>query len=58
VEPTRTIFFYGTRLREQCEQDHELGYQLMMRIAEVGVQRLRAMQQRLMECTNPDQLQQ
>ena len=58
VEPTRTIFFYGTRLREQCDQEHELGYQLMMRIAEVGVQRLRAVQQRLMECTNPDQLQQ
>ena len=27
LEPTKTIFFYGTRLREQCEQDHDLGYQ-------------------------------
>ena len=26
LEPTTTIFFYGTRLREQCENDHELGY--------------------------------
>ena len=24
LEPTRTLFFYGTRLRAQCEQDHEL----------------------------------
>jgi len=29
IEPTRAIFFYGTRLREQCEANHELGYQLM-----------------------------
>jgi len=26
MEPTRTIFFYGTRLREQCDQGHEFGY--------------------------------
>jgi CRP/FNR family cyclic AMP-dependent transcriptional regulator len=51
LEPTRTIFFYGTRLREQCEQDHELGYQLMQRIALVATQCLRATQQRLMELT-------
>jgi CRP-like cAMP-binding protein len=56
VEPTRTIFFFGTRLREQCEQDHELGYQFMMRIAEVTTRCIRAMQQRLMECTDPDKL--
>ncbi len=49
VEPTRTIFFYGTRLREQCEQDHELGYQLMKRVAEAATQCLRATQSRLME---------
>lgn len=50
LEPTRTIFFYGTRLRKQCEQDHDLGYQLMQRIAEVVVKHLQATQQRLMEC--------
>ena len=49
LEPTKAIFFYGTRLREQCEQDHELGYQLMKRIAEVGTQRLQRTQERLME---------
>jgi CRP-like cAMP-binding protein len=48
LEPTTTIFFYGTRLREQCEKDHELGYQLMKRIAEVATQSLRATQRRLM----------
>ncbi|HTB83089.1 MAG TPA: Crp/Fnr family transcriptional regulator [Candidatus Sulfotelmatobacter sp.] len=48
VKPTRTIFFYGTGLREHCEQDHELGYQIMKRIAEVASQSLQATQQRLM----------
>ncbi len=52
LEPTQTIFFYGTRLREQCEQDHELGYELMKRIAEVATQCLRATQQRLAEKAN------
>ena len=49
LEPTTTIFFYGTRLREQCERDHELGYQLMKRIAVVTTQSLRATQRRLMQ---------
>ena len=50
VEATRTIFFYGTRLREQCEQDHELGFQLMKRVAEVAVKSLQATQMRLLDC--------
>jgi CRP-like cAMP-binding protein len=49
LEPTTAIFFYGTRLREQCEEDHELGYQLMKRIAEVATKCLHATQTRLME---------
>ena len=49
LETTRTIFFYGTRLREQCEQDHDLGYQIMKRIAQVVVLSLRATQQHLIE---------
>ncbi len=46
--PTRAIFFYGTRLREQCEQDHDLGYELMRRVAEVVIEQLRATQERLL----------
>jgi len=49
LEPTTAIFFYGTRLRELCEQDHELGYQIMKRIAEVATQSLGATQRRLMQ---------
>ena len=52
IEPVRTIFFYGTRLRQQCEEDHELGYELMKRAAEAAIQSLDCMQQRFMECAD------
>lgn len=56
VEPTRTIFIYGTRLREKCDANHELGYQLMKRVAEVVVRNLNATQQRLLERTDTSNL--
>jgi CRP/FNR family transcriptional regulator, cyclic AMP receptor protein len=40
IEPTQAIFFYGTRLREHCEEDREFGYELMRRMAAVLIQRL------------------
>ena len=40
VEPTEAIFFYGTRLRKQCDQDVLLAYEIMKRVAKVVVQRL------------------
>ena len=52
LEPTRALFFYGTRLRNQCDQDHDLGYELMKRIAIVATQCLQATQLRLMECAD------
>lgn len=56
IGPTRAIFFYGTRLREQCEANHELGYQLMNRIAEVVIRNFHATQKRLMECAEGEML--
>ncbi len=50
LTPTRAIFFYATRLREQCEQDDALSLQLMRRVAAVLIQRLHVTQQRLTEC--------
>ncbi|HEY5297977.1 MAG TPA: Crp/Fnr family transcriptional regulator [Verrucomicrobiae bacterium] len=49
VSPVKTIFFYGTRLREQCESDHDLGYELMKRVAEIFIERLQATRKRLSE---------
>ena len=40
VEPTRAIFFYGTILREYCERDPSLGYELFKRITPVMMRRL------------------
>jgi len=48
MEPTTTLFFYAPRLREQCEADHELGYQIMRRVAAVATLSLGATQRRLM----------
>jgi CRP/FNR family cyclic AMP-dependent transcriptional regulator len=33
VEPITAIFFYGTILREYCERDHSLGYELLKRMS-------------------------
>ena len=47
LEPTDAIFIYGTPLREECETDHELGYEMMKRLTEVVVQRLQATRRQL-----------
>ena len=53
LKPTSAIFLYGTRLREQCEEDHELGYQLLKRIAQVLIQRLQATRKQLLDHLSP-----
>lgn len=42
AERTEAIFFYGTILREYCERDHSLGYELFKRMSAVMVKRLQA----------------
>jgi CRP/FNR family transcriptional regulator, cyclic AMP receptor protein len=49
VKPTKAIFFYGTRLREKCEEDHDLGYELMKRMAGIVINRLQATRKQLLE---------
>lgn len=49
ITPVKAIFFYGTRLREECETNHELGYELMKRVSAVVVERLQAARGRLVE---------
>lgn len=44
LEPTDAIFFYGTRLREECERNDALGYEMMKRVAKVVVRRLETSQ--------------
>ena len=49
LEPTQSIFLYATRLREECERNYELGYELMKRTVAVVIQRLQATRGRLVE---------
>jgi CRP/FNR family cyclic AMP-dependent transcriptional regulator len=48
VEPTEEIFFYGTILREYCERDHSLGYELFKRMAPVMLRRLQAARKKML----------
>jgi CRP-like cAMP-binding protein len=49
VSSVKAIFFYGTRLREQCENDHDLGYELMKRVSAIFIKRLQATREKLSE---------
>ena len=49
LKPTRAIFFYGTRLRAQCDEDHDFGYELIKRMTSVVVRRLQSARERMAE---------
>ena len=42
IEPTTAIFLHGTILREYCDSDPALGYELFKRMSEVMMHRLQA----------------
>jgi CRP/FNR family transcriptional regulator, cyclic AMP receptor protein len=42
VLPVKAAVFHAAPLREACENDHDFGYELMKRVAEVVVERLQA----------------
>lgn len=46
---TRTIAFDGACLRGKCEQDHDLGYDLMQRFSAIIAERLQATRFRLLD---------
>jgi CRP/FNR family transcriptional regulator, cyclic AMP receptor protein len=48
VAPTTAIFFYGTILREHCEKDYSLGYELLKRMSAVMVKRLQAARRQML----------
>jgi len=48
VEPTTAIFFYGTILREYCERDPSLGYELFKRMAPVMLRRLQSARKKML----------
>jgi CRP/FNR family transcriptional regulator, cyclic AMP receptor protein len=48
AEPTNAIFFYGTILREYCERDHSLGYELFKRMTPVMMKRLQSARRKML----------
>lgn len=49
VRDTRVIAFDGACLRDKADADHELGYQLMRRMAQVFTSRLEATRMQLLD---------
>lgn len=49
VEPARAVAFDAACLRGKVERDHELGYELMLRVAKVFTSRLAATRLQLMD---------
>jgi CRP-like cAMP-binding protein len=49
VEETRAIALDGKCLRAKCEEDHDLGYELLKRFAHIVTQRLQATRLQLLD---------
>jgi hypothetical protein len=47
--PITALFFYGTILREYCEKDHSLGYELFKRMSVVMMKRLQAARRHMLQ---------
>lgn len=48
LEPTFALFFYGTILREYCERDHSLGFELLKRATAVMSRRMQRARDRML----------
>jgi CRP/FNR family cyclic AMP-dependent transcriptional regulator len=49
VSETNALFFYGTVLRERCETDPSLGFELLKRMSQVMLKRLQSTRTLLVE---------
>ncbi len=48
-EKTEAIFFYGSRLRQECDRNHDFGYELFKRMSQILVTRLQSTRDRWIE---------
>jgi CRP/FNR family transcriptional regulator, cyclic AMP receptor protein len=55
LEPIRAIALDGKCIRNKCEENKDLGYELMKRFSQVIVQRLQATQMQLLDVYNAHQ---
>ena len=47
VEPTEVVQLYGAHLLVTAERDHDFGYELMKRVAQVVIRRLQVTRKQL-----------
>jgi hypothetical protein len=48
-EPTETVFFYGSRLLQECDRNHDFGYELFKRMSQILISRLQATREKWIE---------
>jgi CRP-like cAMP-binding protein len=53
LEPVRAISINATCLRQKCEADHDLGYEMMKRFVPVLVERLQATRMQILDVYGP-----
>ena len=51
-EPVRTIFFYGSRLRQQCDRNHDFGYELIKGMSQILLTHLQADREKWIEAAH------
>ncbi|MGH7950923.1 MAG: hypothetical protein ACREFE_03245 [Limisphaerales bacterium] len=49
ITPVKAVFFYATRLRELCDENHDFGCELMLRVSKIVIKRLQATRRELTE---------
>ncbi len=49
LAPTEAIFFHGARLRAECDEDHDFGYELIKRMAAVAIRRMQAAREQMVD---------
>jgi CRP/FNR family transcriptional regulator, cyclic AMP receptor protein len=49
VELTSALFFYGTILRDYCETDHSLGYELLKRMTTIVIRRMQGARRMMLD---------
>jgi signal-transduction protein with cAMP-binding, CBS, and nucleotidyltransferase domain len=48
-QPVETVFFYGSYLRQQCDRNHDFGYEVVKRLSRILVGRLQGDRERWIE---------
>ena len=51
-EPVQTIFFYGSRLRQQCDRNHDFGYELIKGMSRILIGHLQLDRERWIEAAH------